>query len=75
MKLTSPEFLHKGTIPRVFTCQGENVDPELNIEDVPEGTKSLAIIVDDPDASAGTWVHWVVFDISSGFVVGATVWC
>ena len=64
MKLTSPEFVHNGYIPREFTCQGEDVSPELNIEDVPEGTKSLTIIMDDLDAPVGTWVHWVVFDIA-----------
>jgi len=63
MRLTSPEFQNNAMIPRKFTCQGEDVNPTLIIEDVPEGTKSLALIVDDPDAPMGTWVHWVVYDI------------
>lgn len=63
MKLTSKEFDHNGPIPKKFTCQGADVNPSLNIENIPEGAKSLALIVDDPDAPMGTWVHWVVFDI------------
>lgn len=63
MKLTSPEFEHNGSIPRKFTCQGNNVNPALVFEDIPEKTKSLSLIVDDPDAPMGTWVHWVVFNI------------
>lgn len=63
MKLTSPDFENNKMIPRKFTCEGEDVNPTLIIEDIPAGTKSLALIVDDPDAPAGTWVHWVVYDI------------
>ena len=63
MKILSPEFEHNGFIPQKFTCQGEDINPALIIEDIPKEAKSLALIVDDPDASTGTWVHWVVFDI------------
>ena len=63
MKLTSPNFENNGYIPEKFTCQGEDINPVLIIEGVPEGAKSLALIVDDPDAPVGTWVHWVVYDI------------
>lgn len=63
MKLTSPEFEHNGFIPGKFTCQGDDVNPELIIEGLPNGAKSLALIVDDPDAPMGTWVHWVVYNI------------
>ena len=63
MKILSPEFENKGFIPSKFTCQGENISPTLIIEELPNGAESLALIVDDPDASVGTWVHWVVFDI------------
>jgi Raf kinase inhibitor-like YbhB/YbcL family protein len=63
MKLTSPEFKNNGFIPKKFTCQGEDINPLLAMEDVPKQAKSLALIVDDPDAPMGTWVHWVVFDI------------
>ena len=63
MKLTSPEFQNNKLIPKKFTCQGDDVNPPLVIEDIPKDAKSLALIVDDPDATTGTWVHWVVFDI------------
>jgi hypothetical protein len=63
MKILSPEFQSSGFIPKKFTCQGEDVNPALIIEDIPKEAKSLALIVDDPDAPMGTWVHWVAFDI------------
>jgi hypothetical protein len=63
MKILSPEFENNGFIPKKFTCQGEDISPALIIEDIPKEAQSLALIVDDPDASMGTWVHWVVFDI------------
>ncbi|MBN1521544.1 MAG: YbhB/YbcL family Raf kinase inhibitor-like protein [Candidatus Aureabacteria bacterium] len=63
MKLTSPEFQNNGLIPKKFTCQGEDVNPALVIEEIPQNAKTLVLIVDDPDAPAGTWVHWVVYDI------------
>ena len=63
MKMTSPTFGHNQMIPKKYTCQGEDMSPPLKIEGIPQGTKSLALIIDDPDAPMGTWVHWVVFDI------------
>jgi Raf kinase inhibitor-like YbhB/YbcL family protein len=63
MKLISPDVRNKKIIPRKFTCDGEDINPRLVIEDVPRGTKSLALIVDDPDSPMKTWVHWVVYDI------------
>ncbi|MBI4094806.1 MAG: YbhB/YbcL family Raf kinase inhibitor-like protein [Candidatus Liptonbacteria bacterium] len=63
MKLTSPAFEHNGTIPKKYTCDGENINPELQITGVPENAKSLVLIMDDPDAPGGTFVHWVVFNI------------
>jgi Raf kinase inhibitor-like YbhB/YbcL family protein len=65
MKLISPAFENNNGMPSEYTCDGPNIAPELNIEDVPENTKSLALIMDDPDAPAGTWVHWVVWNIPS----------
>lgn len=64
MNITSPAFEHNQIIPRKYTCQGEDINPPLAISDIPEGTQTLALIVDDPDAPMGTWVHWVVFNIS-----------
>lgn len=69
MKLSSPAFGPKQMIPKQFTCQGGDINPPLTIEGIPEGTKSLALIIDDPDAPMGTWIHWVVFDIPVGTVI------
>ena len=63
MKLSSPEFKHNGNIPNKFTCDGSDINPGMIIENIPKEAKSLALIVDDPDAPMGTWVHWVVYDI------------
>lgn len=63
MKLTSPSFEHNQLMPKKFTCDGEDVSPALVIQDIPDKTQSLALIVDDPDAPMGTWVHWVVYDM------------
>lgn len=63
MELTSPAFSEGETIPTRFTCDGDNVSPQLDINPVPDITQTLAIIVDDPDAPVGTWVHWVEYDI------------
>ena len=62
-KLTSPAFEEEGMIPKKYTCDAEDISPPLTWESVPEGTKSLAIICDDPDAPVGTWVHWVLFNL------------
>lgn len=63
MRLTSPAFKDQGHIPAKYTCDGDNVSPELVIENVPPGTKSLALILEDPDAPNGLWVHWVAWNI------------
>lgn len=68
MKVTSPDFENQGAIPKKFTCDGEDISPALAWSNVPEGTKSFALIVDDPDAPDPasprmTWVHWVMYNI------------
>ena len=64
MKLESPAFGHNQNIPAKYTCDGKNINPLLKISGAPETAKSLALIVDDPDATRGvTWVHWVVLNI------------
>lgn len=63
-RLSSPAFRHNDHIPARFTCDGANVNPELIIENVPKGTKSLTLIMEDPDAPAGLWVHWAVWNIN-----------
>jgi len=68
LTLTSPAFSHQGEIPARYTCEGEDLSPPLAWSEAPEGTKSLVLIVDDPDAPdpkapQTTWVHWVLYDI------------
>ena len=63
LRISSPEFAQGARIPARFTCDGNNINPALRIENVPAGTKTLALILEDPDAPGGTWVHWVVYDI------------
>jgi Raf kinase inhibitor-like YbhB/YbcL family protein len=68
LTLTSPAFPPNGEIPTVHTCEGADTSPPLAWSDVPAGTKSFALVVDDPDAPdpaapKQTWVHWVVFDL------------
>ena len=63
MRLSSPAFGPGEAIPARHTCDGADVSPPLAIEDIPDGTAVLALVVDDPDAPAGTWDHWVAYDI------------
>jgi Raf kinase inhibitor-like YbhB/YbcL family protein len=63
MKLTSPAFAEGGLIPPTYTADGADISPPLRWESVPEGTRSIALISDDPDAPVGNWVHWVVFNL------------
>ncbi|HBA87777.1 MAG TPA: YbhB/YbcL family Raf kinase inhibitor-like protein [Geobacter sp.] len=66
MRLTSPEFKENGRIPAKYTCDGDNISPELRIAGTPPGTKSLALVLEDPDAPNGLWVHWIVWNIDPG---------
>ncbi|MBI4466747.1 MAG: YbhB/YbcL family Raf kinase inhibitor-like protein [Acidobacteria bacterium] len=61
--LNSPAFTHGGDIPKKFTCDGPDLSPALTWSEPPAGTESFALIVDDPDAPVGTWVHWVLYDL------------
>ena len=63
MRLTSPEFENGKYMPAKFTCEGLDINPALVIEGVPAQAKTLVLIIDDPDAPRGTWVHWVLFNI------------
>lgn len=81
LKLESAAFATSGSIPRKYTCEGDDIAPPLSFRGVPEGTKSLALIVDDPDAPdpaapKRVWVHWVVYDLppdTSGLPEGGTL--
>ena len=68
MSLISPTFEHGGQIPSKYTCEGDDLSPSLKWDGVPEGTKSLVLIVDDPDAPdpgapKRVWVHWVLYNL------------
>jgi Raf kinase inhibitor-like YbhB/YbcL family protein len=63
MKISSPAFPENGPIPVKYTCQGDDLSPPLDIADIPKQSRSLVLIVDDPDAPMGTWVHWTVYNI------------
>lgn len=75
IQVTSSAFKEGENIPRKHTCDGEDLSPALSWSGIPQGTASLALIADDPDAPVGTWVHWVVADLSpelTGLPEGAT---
>jgi len=66
MRIESPAFAHNERIPKDYTADGKNINPLLKISDIPNGTQSLVLICEDPDARrccGYTWIHWVVFDI------------
>ena len=64
MKLQSTAFQNNGNIPELYTCDDKNITPPLQISGVPTRAKDLALIVDDPDAPNGDWVHWLVWNIN-----------
>jgi len=63
LELTSEAFTNGQSIPAKYSCTGRNISPALAWNEPPAGTQSFALIVDDPDAPMGTWVHWVLFNI------------
>ncbi|HVZ98526.1 MAG TPA: YbhB/YbcL family Raf kinase inhibitor-like protein [Chitinophagaceae bacterium] len=63
LSVSSDAFRHNGFIPEKFTCDGINVNPPLDIQHIPPEAKSLAVIVEDPDAPSGTWIHWVMWNV------------
>ncbi|MFP4467278.1 MAG: YbhB/YbcL family Raf kinase inhibitor-like protein [Candidatus Goldiibacteriota bacterium] len=66
MKVTSSAFENEKRIPEIYTCKGRDISPGISWEGVSETAKSLVLICDDPDAPAGTWVHWVLYNIPAG---------
>jgi len=67
MKITSSAFKEGDSIPSQYTCDGKDVNPPLRFEQVPEQAESLVLIVDDPDAPAGTWLHWTLWNVNPNF--------
>lgn len=80
LRITSTAFATGQSIPSTYTCEGKDINPPLHIEGVPERARSLALIVDDPDAPGKTWVHWVMWNIpithsiAEGSVPGEQGW-
>jgi Raf kinase inhibitor-like YbhB/YbcL family protein len=66
MMISSSAFENGGQIPVKYTCDGENTNPPIEFENLPEGTKSMVLIVNDPDAPSGSFTHWLVWDILPG---------
>ncbi|MFQ5737260.1 MAG: YbhB/YbcL family Raf kinase inhibitor-like protein [Thermodesulfobacteriota bacterium] len=62
-RIESPDFTEGGSIPERFSCDGEDISPQLAWDGAPEGTKSFVLTIEDPDAPMGTFVHWVVYDL------------
>ncbi len=63
IRLENPSFASGAPIPRAYTCSGDDKSPPLVWTDVPPGTRAIALVVDDPDAPAGDWVHWVIYNL------------
>jgi hypothetical protein len=63
MFITSPVFHDRTNVPTLHTCNGENISPALEFRELPAGTKSLVLIVEDRDATPDPWIHWLVFNI------------
>jgi Raf kinase inhibitor-like YbhB/YbcL family protein len=70
LRVRSVAFTHGGSIPPKYTCEGENVNPPLEISDLPKNTRSIAVIVEDPDAPRGVYDHWIVWNIPPGESIG-----
>ncbi|HEY6975928.1 MAG TPA: YbhB/YbcL family Raf kinase inhibitor-like protein [Chitinophagaceae bacterium] len=75
MEITSPLFRHGEHIPQRFTCLGQNVNPPLQFENVPDNAQSLVLIFEDVDATPKPWTHWMLFDIpaTTTEVIEATI--
>ncbi len=63
--VTSPAFADGQPVPKEFTCDGNDAPPAMTVSDPPQGTKSFAVIMDDPDAPKGPFTHWLAYDVSA----------
>lgn len=73
IEIKSSAFTHSNSIPAQHLCDSDDVSPKLSWSGIPEGTKTNAVIMDDPDAPGGTWVHWVAFNIPPTDEISADV--
>jgi Raf kinase inhibitor-like YbhB/YbcL family protein len=64
--IESPAFAEGATVPKQFTCDGDDAPPAIKISHAPQGTRSFAVVMDDPDAPKGTFTHWMAYDIPAG---------
>jgi len=69
MRISSPAFLNYGDIPSNFTCKKENINPPLKFRNIPSSARSLVLIMFDPDAPSGNWVHWLLFNIPVSYEI------
>jgi len=69
LEVSSPSFKNGGYIPITFSCEGKNINPALEVKNIPSGAKTIALILDDPDAVSGTFVHWVAYNIDPGTMI------
>lgn len=63
LKISSPVFTDRGNLPSKYTCDGEDINPPLEFENIPEDTISLVLTVEDPDSPGKTWLHWTIYNI------------
>ncbi len=70
LTVSSPAFRSDGAIPAKYTCDGDGISPPLEIKGIPEETKTLALLVEDPDAPSGTFLHWIVWNIPATSKIG-----
>jgi len=64
LQVSSPSFKENSMIPQKYTCEGQNINPAISVKNIPQQAKSLALILDDPDAPNGGFVHWVIWNIN-----------
>ena len=69
LEVSSPSFKNGDYIPITYTCEGKDINPAFEIKNIPQGTLSLALIMDDPDAPGGTFTHWLMWNLAPGKVI------
>ena len=70
LQISSPSFKENEMIPSTFTCEGDSINPAISVKNIPQQTKSLALIMEDPDATRGTFDHWIMWNIDPNGEIG-----